>query len=126
MLHHERRGEGEGGVTIFVQQKTRVMEYKHISNACKIHYQGVNIAWSSSRHCQTSPDCPPPGHTYYLGEGGGREGGNIKSKFIIDFCRNQHVYGTDHTPQSTGVDQISDVDFIQIKFNALIEFFFRL
>ena len=31
--NHERRG----GVTIFVQQKSQVMEYKHISNACKIH-----------------------------------------------------------------------------------------
>ena len=34
--NHER----EGGVTIFVEQKSRVMEYKHISNACKIHLPG--------------------------------------------------------------------------------------
>ena len=59
------------------------MEYKHISNACKIIYQAVNIAWSSSRHCQTSTHTALlQVITYYLGEGGegGGGGGNIKSK----------------------------------------------
>ena len=44
---------------MFVEEKSRVMEYKHISNACKIHYPAYNIARSSSLHCQTDPTPPP-------------------------------------------------------------------
>ena len=47
--------------------------------------QRVNIAWSSSLHCQTSSYCPPPGQNYYLGEGGGREegGGGIMVTTVV-------------------------------------------